>query len=219
MSDTARKRSHLPKLFAVLAVGFLGLIVVAIAGPTTPTNGADATTALFNLDGRQYPAVVASVNGKPITGVALAQRVFIVQHNPHVISDPSQVSVERIALEQLIVESVLIDSANDVGVTVSEQEAADFALAQQNAILNGDDPVARDQYAAAAAQFGVSAEELATDRRAIDTYRQGMILGRMYDYVVGTLPENQRADPAAFEGAVRSFVDQHANDIKILLQP
>ncbi len=219
MSDTARKRSHFPKLIAVLAVGFLGLIIVAIAGPTTPTNGTNTTNALFNLDGRQYPAVVASVDGTPITGADLAQRVFIVQHNPHVVGDPSQFNVEQLALEQLIVESVLINAANDVGVTVSEQEAADFALARQDAILNGDDPVARDQYAAAAAQLGVQAQDLASDPRTIDTYRQGMILGRMYDYVLGTLPEDQRNNPVAFEGAVRSFVDQHAKDIQFLIQP
>ncbi len=218
MSDTARKRSHLPKLFVVLAVGFLGLVIVANAGPTVPTGGADSTEALFNVDGHEYPDVVASVDGKPITGAALAQRVFILQHSPQAVSDPSQFSVERIALEQLIFEMVLIDSADEVGVTVSEQDAAGFALEQQNAILNGDDPAARERYAAVAAQLGVPAQELATDPRTIDSYRQGMILGRMYDYVLGTLPENQRMDPVAFEGAVRSFVDEHAKDVRILIQ-
>jgi hypothetical protein len=219
MSETARKRSHFPKLIAVLAVGFLGLIIVAIASPTTPTNGTNATNALLNLDGHQYPAVVASVDGTPITGAELAQRVFIVQHNPHVVGDPSQFNVEQVALEQLIVESVLLKSANDVGVTVSEQEAADYALARQNAILNGDDPVTRDQYAATAAQMGVQPQDLASDPRTIDSYRQGMLLGRMYDHVLGTLPADQRNNPVAFEGAVRSFVDQHAKDIQIRIQP
>lgn len=217
MSDTARKRSHFPKLLAVLAIAGLGLIIVAFTGPTAPINGGDAANSPFQVDGHEYPAVVAYVNGEPITGDALAQRVFIVQHVPQVVSDPSQFNVERIALEQLIFEAVLIDSANDVGVTVSEQEAADFALAQQNTILNGDDPAARDRFAAAAAQLGVPVEKLATDSRTIDTYRQGMILGRMYDYMLGTLPADQRMDSGAFERAVRSFVDQHAKDIRILI--
>ncbi len=219
MSDTARKRSHFPKLLAVLGVGFLGLILVAIAGPTTPTNGTDATNALLNLDGHQYPAVVAYVDGTPISGADLAQRVFIVQHNPHVVGDPSQFNAEQIALEQLIVESVLLKSANGVGVTVSEQEAADYALARQNAILNGDDPIARDRYAATAAQMGVQPQDLASDPRTIESYRQGMLLGRMYDHVLGNLPENQRNNTTAFEAAIRSFVDQHAKDIQILIQP
>lgn len=218
MADTTRKRSHVLKLLAVLAVGFLGLIVVANAGPTVPANGTDSTRAL-NLGGNEYPAVAAYVNGKPIAGAALAQRVFILQHSLPMAQNIGPASLEQIALDQLIAESVLIDSANEVGVSVSEQEAADVALAQQNAILNGDDPAARDGYAAAAAQLGVQAHELATDPRIIDYLQQQMTLERMYDHVLSTLPENQRMDPVAFEGAIKSFVDQHANDIRIVVQP
>ncbi len=219
MSRTVPRPSHWRKLLVVLVVACLGLIIIAGAGVGSRTNLADANRTPLASDGHQYPAVVAYVNGKPITGTALAQRVRIVRQSPHVTSDPSQFSVERIALEQLVYEAVLIDSAKDVGVTVSEQEAASAALDQQNAILNGDDPAARRSLAAAAAQLGISAQDFATDPRTIDTYRQGMILGRMYDYVLGTLPQEQRTDPVAFQQAVVSFVQQHAKNVQVLIQP
>lgn len=112
-----------------------------------------------------------------------------------------------------------VDQSGGQVITASDNEVADFAVEQQNAILNGDDPIARDLYAASAARLGVSSKDVVTDPRALHTYRYGMILGRMYDFVRGTLPEDQRMDPDAFEKAVGDFVEQHAKDVQILIQP
>lgn len=219
MDPAAPRPAHWRKLLVVLGVACLGLAIIAGTEGGSHTNLVDANRTPLASDGHQYPAVVAYVDGKPITGTALAQRVRIVQQSPQVTSDPSHFSVEGIALEQLVYEAVLIDSAKDVGVTVSEQEAAGAALDQQNAILNGDDPLARASLDAAAARLGVSAQDFAADPRTIDNYRQGMILGRMYDYVLGTLPQEQQSDPVAFQQAVVSFVQQHAKNVQVLIQP
>ncbi|CCF83771.1 SurA N-terminal domain-containing protein [Nitrolancea hollandica] len=219
MFRSASYRFPLPRLLLILAIGCLSLVVIAKTGATTPTSAEDDTRALFKLDGHEYPDIVARVNGKPISGLALAQRVFIFQHSPSTPKSINQSNVQQAALDQLIREAVLIGSANEVGITASDKEVADFAVEQQKAILNGDDPIARDLYAAAAARLGVSSQGVVADPRALHTYRYGMILGRMYDFVRGTLPEDQRMDPEAFEKAVGDFVEQHAKDVQILIEP
>ncbi len=195
--------------------GGSGTLPMATPAPPTPPAGLpQELQELYQVDASAYPDVVARVNGQPISGKALAQRVYIVQNSRTPGLDKTD--PVRTALNQLIGEAVLTQVAPAHGVSVSEDEARAFAQSQRRMAEQAQDHD-KEALAALAASLGVSPEEYFTDPRVIETYRQGMILGRMRGQVLETLPAERRGDPAAQQAAIADFVARSGARVEVLI--
>lgn len=200
----------------VLPLLVLSLAVMVAPAQDASTDVQEQVYNLYQVDGNQLPEVVATANGQEITGLALERRTYIVQQSP-VYAGALLTDVRQVALEQLIQEAVLVDAANDIGISASTLEATEFAIAQQELSLNGDDPAARDVYIENANQLGIKPDEFATHPEAIETYQRAMTLGRVYAYIRETLPEADRLNPDAVQEATEKFVDQNIEDLQVFI--
>jgi len=222
MSDSTNVRRYLKRagLAALPGVVGLGLLAGVALGPVSaaaPPSRAEQVRQLVGQDGHEYPAVVAKVNHQPITGKALAQRVYTVQQSQAPGLDKTNPA--RTALNQLIEEQVLIQAAEARGITVDDAEVAAFAQSQQRMLEQAKELPGQEIIGIQAASLGIPPAQYASDPRVIQTYRQGMLLGRMRAQIAGTLPTERRNDPAAVQAAVTGFVAQSGAQIERLLNP
>ncbi len=214
------RRAHRYSIALLGLIGF-GLLVTGLStSASNPPTSSELIIHAMSVDGSEYPAVVATVNGRPISGKALARRIYTLTNSPAVpggaaTSSPAG-AVEQRALQQLIREQVILDVADELGLTASTDEAAAFAKKQQQLFLTSDDPAAKAVYAAAAAQLGIPPGEFATQPDAVEVYRDALTRSHVYAYITSQLPPEQRNDHAAFQAALDAFIDQHTRDVTIL---
>lgn len=207
-------------LVGVLGSGLAIGLIVRPVGATIPPEKQQLVNQVAELvqqDGHQYPAVVARVNGQPITGKELAQRVAIVQQSQARGLDKTNPT--RTALEQLIADQVLLQSAGTYGIAVSTDEAQAYAQAQQQLAAQAKDIPAQEMVSAEAASLGVAPAQYFTDPRIVEVYRRGIIRGRMRAQIAASLPVAQRGDAAAVQAAVLNFAAQGDARIERLIAP
>lgn len=207
-------------LVGVLGGGLaIGLVArpVGAALPPDKQQLVNQVAELVQQDGHQYPAVVARVNGQPITGKELAQRVAIVQQSQARGLDKANPA--RTALEQLIADRVLLESATAYGITVSTDEAQAYALSQHQMAAQAKDIPAQEMVSAEAASLGVAPAQYFTDPRIVEVYRRGMIRGRMRNQIAATLPAERRGDAAAVQAAVLDFATHSGARVERLIAP
>lgn len=217
---TPRFLRHLQHIRMIIPSGGLGLALllgfmlnhVNAAAPPSPEQ---QVQAVLGEDGRGYPSVVARVNSHSISGKALARRVRTVQQSQALGVD--RTNPVQTALSQLINEEVLIQFADVQGIVVSDAEVRAFIQAQVAAQLQ--DPTAKQMLTAAAADWGLAPERYANDPRVIETYRQGMILGRVQAKLFQALPTGQREDPVAQQAAIQDFVARSGAQVERLITP
>ncbi len=222
MSDSNNVRRYLKRagLVALPGIAGLGLLAGVALGPVSaaaPPSRAEQVRQLVGQDGHEYPAIVANVNHQPITGKELAQRVYTVQQSQAPGLDKTNPA--RTALNQLIEERVLVQAAEARGITVSDADVVAFAQSQQNLLAQAKNLPGQEIINTQATSLGIPPTQYASDSRVIKAYRQGIILGRMRAQIAGTLPAEQRDDPAAVQAAITGFVAQSGAQIERLLNP
>lgn len=183
---------------------------------STPPSLTQAAQGLLQVNQDGFPDVVAYANGTPISGKALAQRIYILDNSP-VRPERDLGDSRDIALRQLIQEAILLDAAADLKIGVSTEEAEAYANTQKDLAMSADDPVARELYVALAIQSGVSPDEFPQQAEVIATYQKSLTLGKMYEHVRGTTPEGLRNDPEVFQKTLERFVEEHTKEVRILI--
>jgi hypothetical protein len=154
--------------------------------------------------------IVARVVGTSITEGAVVTRQLIVESSsPNLGSSESY----QVALDQLIEEAALLEIANAERMTVRVSDVMDFIENMQ--ALAETSIETRDVFAAAAAQFGLSEKDFATDERVIQIYQRGMILSHMRQLVTDKLPAEKRADPDARKLAVDEYISASGVRIEV----
>lgn len=182
--------------------------VHTVDGSTTVRTAVQAT-------GNGYPAVVARVDGKPISGQMLAQRMVIVSSNQPQLSKPQ---AEHEALESLIQDAVLIQQASKQGLTISDGQVRSYVQSVAQSILNSsNDPEAKATLKAAASGLGISPGQYAQDPRVLSAYKADMTRGRMVQHILASLSPQQRSDPAAVKAAIAAFVAQSGARVERLI--
>jgi len=200
----------------LVLVGSIATVGVAgYVGAAAPPTLSELMDQAYQVDGHNYPAVVARVNNRPITGKELAQRMFIVQTS----RDPrlDKTNVERTALDQLIEEAVLITMAPAHKITVTDDEAVAYGQSMQQLVARSKDPAQQGVFAVAASHLGVSEQQFARNPRAMETYRDALILSRMRQQISQALPAQQRSDATAINEAVHQFVAQSGAHVDVLV--
>jgi parvulin-like peptidyl-prolyl isomerase len=160
------------------------------------------------IDG--YPPVVAYVDGHAIASKLLAIRLYALEQSPDPNLDKSH-SV-RDALHYVIRDLILIDHAQDYGISVSFDEAR--AEAQREKALLLSNPAARADIATRAQQLGVSVDDYFELPSAIQGYRQGMTLGEMQQYILN----RSTISPPRSETQTEAALDAFANGIHAKVQ-
>ncbi len=217
VKHAADSHARIKRLTKFVVPGLMGLtLVLGVAFGAVSAAPPPSPQQLQNVlqqDGAGYPSVVARVNGRPLSGKELAQRVAVVQQSQALgaaKADPVQT-----ALDQMIEEAVLIDAAGQRGIAISEDEAR--ASAQMHVQRTTAMPGGKELIATYAADLGVTPDRYAADSRVVAAYQQGMILGEMRAQLADTLPAARRGDPAAVQAAVKSFVAQSGANVEVLI--
>ncbi len=169
--------------------------------------------AAMALDGHQYPPVVARVNGVAISAMALAQRVYIVEHAGP--GAPPVADSVKTALDALIRDEILRQAAKARGIKVSDAEIKDFEQQQQQVLAQSPDGIRQVQQLAAL-EGDDSLAAYWADPRVIAAYRDTLLLGKMKQQIaqmlVKTLLTPQPNQPENTQQAIDQFVTaQHAH--------
>jgi hypothetical protein len=210
-----RPRSWFGWVRGIAVLGVVGVALMVGLGQATagaPSPQVEGARGLLQIDGREYPAVVARVNDRPISGKALARQVYTVRQ-----ANVTGNSVQ-IALDQLIVREVLFQEAAARGIVVSEAEARNYALAQQR-LAESADPEEQEAFALYLDTIGVTPAQFADSPVVIETYRSVLTLGRVKAQITGALPTDKRADPVARRAAVATFVAQRNARVEVRINP
>ncbi|MCO5175955.1 MAG: SurA N-terminal domain-containing protein [Thermomicrobiales bacterium] len=224
MPSILATHTHIRYGLMLIGIVLLGTFVSVSSVATHTMKSPDSSEVIVQVlaqDGHEYPESVATVNGRQISGKSLAQRVYALTVSPSAMDwstkPQASDSVEKQALAQLIQEQVILSAAEDLGLAATTDEAVAFAKTQQQMFLTSDDPGAKEVYAAAAAQLGVSPEEFADQPEAVEVYRTALTRSHVYAWITNNLPEDQRNDPVAFQQALDAFIAQHTENVTILL--
>jgi hypothetical protein len=194
-----------------------GFCVFAQSGdtnlPLDQPNGGDATYPGLPGVVDTYPSVVAYVDGHAIALKLLAFRVYALEQNQSPNVDTSH--PVREALHGIIQDQILIDHASDYGVTVSYNEARVYTQQAKAALLSV--PEGRASVAPLAQQMGVSVDDYFELLSTIQGYREGILLGKMRQYVWSRAAAGQFESAAGEQAALDAFTDHiHAN-VQILI--
>lgn len=119
----------------VLAACLLLIISVVAIG-----NGYSLFPVVKDVKNVKYPEIVAKVGDKEITGMDLTRAVIIERAKWENVGQPQEESFyEKCALQQLIINTLLENSASDKGIFVSYQDAKDHLLTEINRIMMMED--------------------------------------------------------------------------------
>jgi len=199
---TTRSRFAAVVLVAVVALaGSFATYAQSHAVPPFTTLSTATPTSLAQVNGSEFPNVVAYVDGNPITGQQLTREIYILQHTAGVVVGQS--SVTQVALQQIIEDMILIDHASDYGIAISMDQARAYAQQQRTFALNN--PATRQSISLLAQQLGVSVEAYFSQPQVIDGYRKLMTLKAMQGAILSTLPADQRANSANEQAALAAF--------------
>ena len=207
-----------------LTLTFLGLLSLSLtlglmrsSADAAPPADQQQVRELLQADGAAYPAVVARINDRPISGKALARRIYIVQHAQ--IAGVDKTNAVRTALDQLIADEVLLQVASSQSIVVTDADARAFAQDQARLAAQAKNGSTQDLVAIYAAQMGIPPESYYSNPQVIENYRQAMIVGQMRAKIVEALPIAQRNDPVAQQAAIRAFVNRSGVQIEELIAP
>jgi len=213
MERQERPRSSAARLWvalsAVAIVACVGLVGAALASANGTPQPAAIVATVQSLQGREYPAVVARVNGEAISGKVLAQRVYgIEQAGP---GAPAVANPVQTALNGLIQEAVLSQATTARGVAVTDADIQAFQQSQQQIFAKGGPTADQVLQAAAAAQGDSTVAQYWADPKTIAVERDIILLGKMRQQIIQQLPPAQQGSNAAQQQAISQFVAaQHA---------
>lgn len=212
VSTAAQPSSHVPTLVSQTAA-------TPQASPTAQTSpalsAADQQALLseaIQVNGDQYPEVVATVDGHPISGKNLAQQVYVIQHNPQ--DAEFRKDAVNVALNWLIQNQVLLDHANDVGVNVSDNDVKGYI--QQVKAQAEQDPGSQELTKELAKQLGVDPADYFDQPSVIQQYKDGLTLAAVQRIVLSKTPAAQRTGNWQAQ-ALADYVNSLHPDVKILI--
>lgn len=225
LSGTAALINHQPVMRVRLAAIALLTALMLLGGfgiyaqsgttnlPLDQPNGGDATFPDLPGVVDDYPPVVAYVDGHAIAGKLLAIRVFALEQSPDPYADKSH--PVRDALHAIIRDEILIDHAQDYGISVSYNEARAFAQQQESLAHRSPDGLVT--IAELAQQMGVSSDDYFALPSTIQGYREAMILGEMRHYILKRAPASQLGSETGEEAALDAFTNGIHAKVQVLI--
>lgn len=162
--------------------------------------------------GADYPAVVGEINGQQISGSELGAREYFVRRNEPGIG---ATEVRRVAINAIIADRVLLQSAAEQGLTVDAQEV--LAELDQMRQLAAEDDGLRAAFQSTAVQLGITEDEVFRDPRVLAQYQRAFTLGRMRTRIIETLPVGERMDAVQVARAVDRFVAAHRPRVRMFV--
>lgn len=212
MDSRLQRRSGRHRLLAALAViaivACLGSVGTALATSGGDQQPAAVAATVLSLDGHEYPAVVARVNGEVIAGKLLAQRVYGIEHDSAALQ--SVTNPVLAALDGLVQDTVLRQAATAQGVTVTDAEIQAFQKSQQQIFAHAGPEATKVLQVHAEYQGDKSIAEYWADPRTIAIEREAILVGKMRQQIIQQLPPGQRNNPAAQQAIAQFVAAQHA---------
>jgi len=218
-------------MVVIACVGSIGTaLATSGAGqqPTTVAATAFATSSstddlsvamvatVVNLDGHEYPAVVARVDGEAISGKVLAQRVYGIEHagpGAPTVADPIQT-----ALNGLIQDTVLRQAARRHGITVTDAEIQAFQKSQQQAFAAAGPEAMKLLQVQAEYQGDKSIAAYWADPTTIAAERDALMIGKMRQKIFQQ-ELTETPVPATHEQAIAQFVAAQHSQVEIYITP
>ena len=218
-------------MVVIACVGSIGTaLATSGAGqqPTTVAATAFATSSASNdpavamvatvlsLDGHEYPAVVARVDGEAISGKVLAWRVYGIEHagpGAPTIADPVQT-----ALDGLIQDTVLRQAARRHGITVTDAEIQAFQKSQQQLMAEAGSTAHAILQEDAAYQGDKSIAAYWADPKTIAAQRDALMIGKMRQKIFQQ-ELTETPVPATHEQAIAQFVAAQHSQVEIYITP
>ncbi len=185
--------------------------------PTDSSTLPPAEATMLSLDGHEYPAVVARVNGQPISGKVLAQRVYGIGHGDP--AAPPVANPVKTALDGLIQDEVLLQAAQARGITVTKAEICSFERSQQEAVTQGGPQATQQIQAIAALQGYTSLAAYLASPQVMGAIRNQLLIGKLRQQIARTLLTPQPNGPSTTQQALDQFLAaQHAH-VQLYIQP
>ncbi|MDO8612821.1 MAG: SurA N-terminal domain-containing protein [Dehalococcoidia bacterium] len=165
-----------------------------------------------------FPEVVATVNGQPISGTALARRVEILRMNYEdglLTGRPGEGQLVADALDALIRNELLVQAAKERGVWPTQEEVIAQARRLKEAVLQL--PIGSPEREAALRLWeeqGVTVDEIDSDPTVLEGLARELATGRVTSDL-GRPPPGSPTDIDAHRAAVSGFVDTLRAEAKI----
>jgi hypothetical protein len=172
------------------------------------------TEQLLQVNGREYPAVVARVKGEAISGQALAREEFILAQDLPVLTSSER---KQLALYALIEKKLLLKEGEARGYTVDDAEITAQLRETQEMLTQDGDAATQAILAASLHQLGITTEQYATDPRVIKLLHDARIVLRLQEDILRAMPDELRGTAAGVRTATRQFILQHADQVEILI--
>lgn len=164
-----------------------------------------------------FPDVAATVNGQPISGVALARKVEVLKINYESAAGgvPNDAQLATEALDSLISAELLAQAANERGLWPTQQEVVAQAQKLKEAVLQF--PEGSPEREAAEMLWegqGVNIDEIDSNPTVLENLASALATGRVTSDV-GRPPPGYPIDIDARTAAISDFVDSLRSDAEI----
>ena len=203
------------------AMIFIAVIIAVIVG-VQASQTSDQEARYLQSFARQviqtaenYPEVVADVDGKAISGKALAQRELLIAR---LAPDRDRNAVRDEALQYLIEDEVLLEMATEKRMWVSPLEVSRQIKAILDRASLTSDLEALAVLAGTAAELGVKTEDLPSTERLVESYRRALTLSKVRDLIAHTLSPDQQQDQAALRMAIEQEVSNRDSEVRVYVK-
>jgi hypothetical protein len=175
LPEAGRSRGTARTLLALLvAVALVGVPAAMLAAPQTKTD----LVGVFGAENTEFPDPAFLVNGEPVSGLALARRVAIIEYQSRQLGEPMdhRTAIER-AVKRLAVQVRLVQMARERGYTVTDAEL-DAYLGDLRAQAEGSAPDPGNAALLAAGGYA-SWEEYLADPAVRTEYRNALLVNKL----------------------------------------